>query len=194
MKKFALILSILMICSVSASAGIYNSPFGFSINVPSDWEIISGKEVEDWVDYETLKFVKKHAYTDDIKRRIRKGEVELYIPGRQIIGDTPWDAVYVTKFNKDFLSLLQECNGLSNKLSKVFGRPIEVYECGYKKMGNLQGFFEESDGPRYEQRVMAFYFLNTRNEMIGIGGACKNRTLKVFRKEHEDIIRSIRIQ
>ena len=47
MKKFVLISSILIIWSVSASAGIYDSPFGFRVNIPSDWEIISGKEVEE---------------------------------------------------------------------------------------------------------------------------------------------------
>ena len=193
MKKFVLISSILIIWSVSASAGIYDSPFGFSVNIPSDWEIISGKEMEEWVDYENLKFIKSQSLIYDIKRKIRKGEIEVYIPGRQIIGDTPWDLVCVTKFNKDFLSLvIKECNVLSNKPSKPFSGAIEVYECGYKKIGNLQGIFQEFDESGY--RKMAFYFLNSRNEMIGIGGACKNRTLKVFRKEHEDIIRSIRIQ
>jgi hypothetical protein len=88
--------------------------------------------------------------------------------------------------------VIKECNVLSNKPSKAFGGPIEVYECGYKKMGNLQGIFQEFDESGY--RKMAFYFLNSRNEMIGMAGGCKSRTLKVFRKEYEDIIGSLKIK
>lgn len=192
MKKFPLIFLILMIWS-GASAETFSSPLGFSVDIPSDWAIFSGEEVKEF-ESQMLDGLKSKVYQDEIKRRIRKGEVEYYFTGRETLSESFLDNICVSKINKDFPGLLKECNRLSGELSKISGRPMKVYECGYKKMGSLSGFLNDFDGVVYGTRTIVFYFLNSRNEMIAISGSCKIRTLILFKKEYENIIRSIRIR
>ncbi len=195
MKKFIFILLLLFFWPVAASPKIYNSPFGFSVNLSSHWLIVSREELKNRQDIikRFSNIVKDKRYRAAALKPILRGEIECYY-NLKTSHEYFYDIIAVEKKHKDLPGLLKECDGLSAALSKAFGRPIEVFECGYKKMGNLSGFFVDFEGFNQGCRSFTFYFLNLRNEVIMIGGTCKNETLDVFRKEYEDIITSLKVR
>lgn len=195
MKIFIFILLIFMFWPVPASPEIYNSPFGFSVNLSSHWLIVSREELKTEQDIVRLlsSLTKDKKLIEAISKQFLRGEVECYY-NLKTSDEYFWDNIAVRKSLKNFSGLLKECEDLPAKLSKVFGRPIEIFECRNKKMGNLSGFFVDSEGPVQRSRSFTFYFLNSRNEVIAIGGTCKNQSLKVFRKEFEYIITSLKLR
>lgn len=193
MKKFIFIFLILMFSPVAGSAEVYNSPFGFSVNLSSHWLIVSREELKTQQDIirSLSNLTKDKRLIEATSKQILRGEVECYY-NLKTSDEYFLDNIAVRKSLKNFSGLFKECEGLSAKLSKAFGRPIEVFECGYKKMGNLSGFFVDIEGVIQGSRHFTFYFLNSRNEVIAISGTCKNQSLKVFRKEFEYIITSLK--
>jgi hypothetical protein len=165
-----------MTWSISASAETYNSPFGFSVDLPPNWD---------------------HFFNNE-------GEIEYYYPVREAhrstdiaLGTFLPDEIHVVKIHtKDFSDTLEGCSESTILgLSKYLPKPMKVYACGYRKMGSLYGVFREHEGLLGEGvRAMDFSFFISRNEIIRIIGTCKNGTLKVFRKEYEGFINSLKIR
>ena len=83
MKKIIVALTILIIWASSVSAEIYNSPFGFSIDIPSHWLIMSKQEIMDNPDlfnFETEEFKNTNKdLLNNIKNTVSSGQVELYL-------------------------------------------------------------------------------------------------------------------
>jgi hypothetical protein len=82
MKKGLVVLFILAIWTASPAAETYDSPFGFSINLPSHWLVVSSQELKqnpDLFDFNSRIFGNwDKTQQEKLKKFILGGQVEYY--------------------------------------------------------------------------------------------------------------------
>ena len=141
MKKIIFSLLILMMWALPLSAATYNSPFGFSIDVPSHWLIISSKEIEDNLDLFTFEHEMFKDCNKDVLRQMKNmvvsGDVEIYL-NKQTSNSVNNDNINVIKTIERLPQTVSEqnqfCAKTSQDLSEVYGKLIKVYECEFRKV------------------------------------------------------------
>ena len=82
MKKIIFSLLILIMWALPLSAEMYNSPFGFSIDIPSHWLIMSSKEIKDNPDLFDFKKEQFNNFDKEslnlVKNKVASGQTEVY--------------------------------------------------------------------------------------------------------------------
>jgi hypothetical protein len=201
MKKLTLILLILISWSSSALAETYSSPFGFSINIPSHWLILSAQELKnnpDLFDFNNPIFKNTdRSMLEQMKNMITSGKIEMYF--NQKTSDSSFnDNINVFKqigaIPQTVSESKQICNSLPGYLSKTFGKSLKVYGCGLTKISDVNASYTEFDGVADGTRTISYQIQRSQNITITITATCKNKSLGIFRKEFKDILDSIKFQ
>lgn len=201
MKKFVLIFSILIIWSTQAFGEQYTSPFGFSMNIPSHWLIVSAEEIKKNPDLfnfnkEVFKNVNP-SMLEQIKEMAVSGKVELFF--NQKTADSSFnDNINVFKRTGKLPQSASEankaCEGLPGQLASAYGKPTKVFSCGPKKVSGLNAFSVEFDGVVDGTRSMSYEIQQSANNIIVLTATCKNKTLTIVKKEFEDMVTSIKMK
>jgi len=145
------ILTLLIFVSL-ASGETHHSSFGFSIDIPSHWLIMSGEEIKknpDLFNFDTGAF--KNAdknFLQQIKNQVAQGKAELYF-NKKTSDSYFLDNINVSKgfgrIPQNNSEMKKECDNLPSEFAKLFGKPIKFYSCELKKISGLNVFFIEYD-------------------------------------------------
>ena len=201
MKKIIFSILILVSWSASLSAETYHSSFGFTINIPSHWLILSKQEVKDNPDLfdfekESFKNTDK-AMLNQIKNMVLSGKVEVYY--NQNTSDIYiMDNINVLKQIGQLPHTISEskeaCRSLPGEFSRAFGKHINFYDCGLRTVSGLNAFYSEFDGIVDGTRSIQYQIQKSPSVIIILTATCKNQNLKVIKKEYEDIVSSFKIE
>jgi hypothetical protein len=201
MKKLLLILLILAIWSSSTLAETHHCPFGFSINIPSHWLIMSAEEVKnnpDLFDFKNEIFKNTNkSMLEQLKNMVVSGKVEIYY--NQKTADNYFaDNMNVFKRLGRLPQSTSEakalCESLPDQFSSMYGKPTKVYSCGSRKVSGFDAFYVDFDGVADGTRSMTYEIQKSQNVIISLTATCKNRTLPIIKKESEEILASIQMK
>jgi hypothetical protein len=184
-----------------ASGETYQSSFGFSINIPLHWLIMSGEEIKknpDLFDFDTgvFKNVNK-TLLQQIKNQVVQGKAEVYFNKRT--SDNYFsDSINVSKgigrMPQNNSEMKKICDNLPSEFSKLFGKPVKVYSCELRKISGLNASYIEYDGIVENTRGIAYMIQFTQNVTITFTLTCKNKIVDVMRKEFDDMMASVKIK
>lgn len=165
----------------------YNSPFGFSIQLPSQWLILSKKEIknnpdlfESLFEAEIFKNFNK-PLRERIKSMLVSGNTEYYFNQKEYpdnalinvlkqIGRIPQTASEANNFCKD----------IPRMSLKFFGKSIAVYKCDLRKIAGLNAFYLEQDGLEDGTRQMLYQIQKSSSVTINLTATCNNQSLKTL--------------
>ena len=184
-----------------ASAKEYESFYGFSINVPEHWLVLTRSELKensDLFDFENTDFgnIDKNLLKQVIDK-IQSGNTELYL--NQNTSDLTFSdniniIKQVGKIPKGNKNLKKQCNELNTQLSKYFGRPINLYQCEIKTINNMKTLITEFDGAMSGTRSIQYQFQKSPSILIIITATSKNKTTDIIRQEFKEMINTIKFR
>jgi hypothetical protein len=194
------ILTLLIFVSL-ASGETYQSSFGFSINIPPHWLIMSGEELKknpDLFDFDIGAF--KNAdknFLQQIKNQVVQGKAELYF-NKKTSDNYFSDNINVSKgfgrIPQNNSEMNKVCDNLPSEFAKILGKPIKFYSCELRKISGLNASYIEYDGVVENTRGIAYMIQFTQNVTITFTLTCKSKIVNVMRKEFDDIMASVKIK
>ena len=197
MKKMIFSVLILISWSTSLSAGIYHSPFGFTINISRYWFIMSRQVLKDNphlfdVENEVFKNTDR-ALLNEVKNAVLSEEVEFYYH-ICTFGDNINVRKGTSRLPQTVFESKERCRRFPSELSRMFGKHIKVYDCGLRKVSGLNAFYLEADGIIDGTRSMMYHIQMSPDAIIIFAATCENQNLRIIKKEFEDIVSSIKIE
>ena len=197
MKKLIFAIIIILTWIPSSSAETYFSPFGFSINIPSQWQIVSKEEMKKnsyLLDFESevYKNVDK-TLMEKIKENVPSGEMEYYF--NKNTSDTSFNICVI----EEPLALPKNsskeriCKELPAALSQNFGKPITVYECEFKKVADSDSLYLVFNGLKDGTIYIQYHIPKSPSICITMGTTCEKENYAIVRKEFDEIISSFKI-
>ena len=184
-----------------ASGETYQSFFGFSINIPPHWLIMSGEEIKknpDLFDFDQGAF--KNAdknFLQQIKNHVVQGKAELYF-NKKTSDNYFLDNINVYKeirrIPQNNSEMKKECDNLPSEFAKIFGKPVKIYSCELRKISGLNAIYIEYDGLMENTRGIAYTIQFTQNVVIAFTLTCKNKIVNLIREEFDNIIASVKIK
>ena len=204
MRRYILALVIFLVSITTGYGKEYQSSFGFSVDIPEHWLVLTTQELKDnpdLFDLDKLDEKKFGKVNRDLLKsvigRIQSGAVEIYF--NQETSDIHFsDNINVVKIigkiPENDNQLREVCDSLPEQLSSVFGRRIKAYQCKLKSVNNLDSLFLEFDGMVKGTRSIQYQIQKSSNVQIIVTVTCRNATLERVKKEFEDIVQSIRFK
>lgn len=198
MKKIIFALIIVVMWAPSILAEVYNSPFGFSIDLPSHWLILSKQELQDNPDLlnferEEFKSTNKD-FLNNIKNMIVSGQVEVYLNKKASnfsFNENINVVQTIERLPQTVSELDQFCANIPQLMSENYGKSIKVYECELKKVAGLNSLYFIVDGILDETKNIMYQFQKSPSVAITITATCRNETLEIFKKEFDEIIATL---
>ena len=198
MIKTLLVPIILFLSVCIADAKEYNSSFGFNVDVPEHWLVLTPDEIKtnpDLFDLENRDFGKiDKDILKQMKTKILNGRVEMYF-NQDTSGIEFTDNVNVMKsvgrLPSKGIAVQSQCSNLGAQLSNYFGRQINLYQCKLTVVDNLPALYSEFDGAVEGTRSLQYQVQRSPSVLLIITATCKLKTLDIIRNEFTDIIRSI---
>jgi len=201
MKKMIFSILILVSWSASLSAETYYSSFGFTINMPTHWLIVSKQELKDnpdLFDFENEFFKNTDkAMLNQIKNMVLSGKVEVYYnqnTSNIYFSDNINVYKQIGRLPETVSESKEACRSLPSEFSRAFGKHIKVYDCGLRKVSGLNAFYAEFDGVVDGTRSIQYQIQKSPSVIIMLTATCKNQSLRIIKKEYEDIVFSIKIE
>lgn len=201
MKKILLAFLFLLIWVLPSSAETYNSPFGFSIDIPSHWLIMSKQEIKDNPDlfnFEAKEFKKVNkAMFEQVKKQVLSGNIEFYFnqnTSDYVFSDNINVYKRVGRLPRTVAEMDKICKQLPNQLSKLFGKPVTVYECGFRKVAGTNAYYADFDGVGNGTRSIQYQVPKSSSVTIVLTATFKNQSLGIIRKEFEDMMASFKLK
>ena len=197
MKKIIVALIILIIWASPLSAEIYNSPFGFSIDIPSHWLIISKDKIKDnpdLVDFDQEEFKNFNKdILNHIKNLVTSGNTEIYLntkTSNYFFNDNINIIKTFERVPQTVSELNQFCAKIPQDLSEAYGKPIKAYKCEFKKVAGFNGVYLSADGVLDGTKSIAYQLQKSPNVAMTITATCRNDTFEIIRKEFDEIMAS----
>ena len=201
MKKILFTLLIFLALSNITFAKEYQSSYGFSIDVPEYWLVLTPNELKnnpDLFDFENADFGGlDKTLLKQVINKIKTGNIEVYFNQNtsdiefsdniniiKQIGRIPVSRNETSKF----------CNDFEGQLSQYFGRKINLYQCKTVTINNNHFFISEFDGAMQGTKSIQYQFNKSPNVLIIITLTSKNKTIDLMRNEFDDMINSIKFK
>lgn len=195
MKKTIFFVLILVGWSTSLSARIYHSPFGFSIEIPNHWFVLSKqvlKDNPDLIGFAGSKNIDK-VVLNQAKNMVLSGEFEFYANL-----NSPDVSINVCTQTGRLPQTVSEskaaCRRLLISFIYYFDKNVKLYACELRKVAGLKAFCVETDGVVDGTRSVRYSLQMSSNEMIVFTATCENQNLKIMKREFEEIVSSIKIE
>jgi hypothetical protein len=147
------------------SAEIYNSKFGFSIDISSHW-LNTSKEKEQ---IET--FVNTKTSTSSFKDNI------VVLKSTDRLPQTGSE-------------LKQYCAKTTQNLSEAHGKPFKAYKCEFRKVSGFNRVYLIIDGVKNETKTIMYLLQQSPSDGIAIAATCRNETCETITKEFDEIMAS----
>jgi hypothetical protein len=203
MKKVIFVILLNAMWLATAYAGMYESQFGFSIDLPSHWNIVNMKSLK----ANPERYYSAHngrsknideSLSEKNKKEILEGKVEIY-ENLLTNFDNFTDNIYVQMDHGDVkpLKAMEKaiCNVkmLKAAFSKSFGRNVNVYACKVVKVSSYDAIYMDFDGAYRGTRSLQFQIWKPSNDIIIMTLTTKNKTLKKLRDDFTAIVYSLNV-
>jgi hypothetical protein len=201
MKRIFLALIILVVWVSLSSAETYKSSFGFSIEIPSDWLIMSKQEIisnPNLFNFESSEFKNfDKDLLNKMKNMVAAGQVEIYFnkeTSNSLFSDNINVIETIENLPQTISKLHQYCTELPQGLSKYFGKTVNVYKCEFRKIAEIDCLYLVFDGAVDGTRSMQYQIQKSPSLDIIITATCKNETFEIINKEFDEIMGSLKFQ
>ena len=201
MRRYILVILIIFLFITPGYGKEYQSSFGFTVDIPEHWLVLTRQELKDnpdLFDLDKMEFgkVDKNLLKNVISK-IQSGGVEIYFNQETPnihFNDNINVVKTIGKIPQNDNQLRKVCELLPEQLSSAFGRKIKVYQCKLKNVNRLDCLFLEFDGMVEGTRSIQYQIRKSISVQIIITATCKNTTLKTVRNEFENIVHSIKFK
>jgi hypothetical protein len=206
MRRWLAIAALLMMSTTAAaadaSAGEYESGFGFGISVPDVWFVLTHSEVAKSAEIflgdtgpsglGLIPLEMRRAIHD----RVQAGELEIFyrregVPGAFI------DNVNVLMQPADLPStpgqISKICEILPTEFSHVFGRPIAMDVCEIRERVSRRSLYLEFDGAIPGTTTLQYQIQHSRSATLILTATTATEHLPRMMGEFEEMIASIRL-
>ena len=201
MKRYIAVILLMFAFTSSVYGEEYESSFGFIVNIPEHWLVLTRQELKDNPDL--LEFDAKEFGNLDkdllkgVRSQIESGKIECYL--NQATADVSFmDNINVMKaigtIPENDNQLQEACDSIPKLLSSAFGRRIKVFQCKLKNVNGLDCLFLTYEGAVEGTTSLQYVIQKSRSVQIIMTATCKNATLKTIRDEFENIMYSIRLK
>jgi len=201
MRRYTLIVLVISILITPVYGKEYQSSFGFTVDIPEHWLVLTRQELKDnpdLFDLDNKQFgnVDKNLLKKVVEE-IKLGRVEFYFNlETSDIGFS--DNINVGKgvgrVPENNNQLRKVCDMLPEQLSSYFGRRVRVYQCRLKDVNGLGSVFLEFDGMLEGTTSIQYQIQKSPGVQLVITATCKNTSLETIRNEFEIIIYSIKMK
>jgi hypothetical protein len=159
----------------TAIAAVYQSDFGFRLDLPSGWTIVSKKGVKEKPEFvaavfeaaekdRTLADMPEHLYTR-LKEIIAGGEVEYYYKT-----DSPSFSISVFQqpgtLPQNSEAVQETCQALPEDLSKLSKNPVRVYECRSTTMRNGPALYIVADAYEKGEKYVEYLIQKGPDQLL----------------------------
>ncbi len=193
-----------LLWGMTATAAVYESDFGFRIDLPSGWTIVSKKGVKEKPEFVTAVFEaaeKERTLADlpqdlyaALKEKIAGGDVEYY---------------YRTEGPSFSISVFQEpgtipqsskevqdtCQALPEELSKLSTKPVKVYECRLTALGNAPALYMVADAYEQGERYVEYLIQKAPNQvLLFTATSTKRQDFTKLKREFDEIMKSFQVR
>ena len=181
-------LFVVLVLPVICFAGVYFSPFGFSVKIPPGWEVINSKKLLEDPDYkkgvskiiEHFDFVSKEQ-REEILRLLKEGKVEYWrreSGGNVNVGRTSGRGIFKRSQFSDF-----------RKAAKQTYPDAVIHDLDLKKIGGFDAMYWEWSGLVYGIRTLTLNVQVHSNEYLQFTLTGEdNSSFKDLRREFWDIM------
>ena len=183
-------------CSDDASQD--QTSFGYSIDVPDNWIVLSQKEIREnpeLFDGLTLDGVSPELM-EGFKKRIERGVVEMYFRQNDAISSF-CDNINVIKQIQTLPTSPEEIQKLRStlpgELEKLCGRRLEIYECKLTRVAGRNALFLDFEGVVSPTRSLQYQIEKSGSVSLIFTATCNLATFDEVRAEFESMINSIEI-
>jgi len=191
MKTGILTIFLIVIGITTAHAGAYESPFGFTIDLPARWNIVNQERLKNALAPGKLKKIDQELLDQNIQA-IREGKAEIYYDSQHdfifVQGDRggmkPYKAIEKQLCNTD---LLQKA------FSKSFGRPVRVYACHVIRVSRYDAVYTDFDGAKPGTRSLQYQIWKPSNDTIILTLTAETKNLKKLRDEFTALVYSLEV-
>ena len=200
MRKYTSAVLLIFIAITPVFGKEYQSSFGFTVDIPEYWLVLTSKELKenpDLFDFSEKKFANiDKNLLKDIDSKVKSGQVEYFF--NQKTSDSSFsDNINVMKLvgriPQNSTQLHEVCNSAPKQISSYFGREIKVYQCKLVDINNLKSLLLEFDGAVEGTRSIQYHIEKSPSVQILITATCKNSVLDTIRKEFNRIVLSIKM-
>lgn len=201
MKNLLLAILILPLWSSPVLAERYLSTFGFSVDIPAHWTVMTRKELQanpDMFAFDNAAFANTdRGLLKQMESMVRAGRIELYFNQQT---STPGfnDNINVYRqqgrIPRNDAELQQSCRALPAELKRGFGKSIAVHDCKITNVAGLRAFYVDFDGVVNDTRSIQYQIEKSPLEVVIFTVTTQNSTLSTNRREFDDIVGSIRLE
>lgn len=166
----------------------YESNYGFNINVPEHWLVLTPTELKenpDLFDFENTDFgnIDKNLLKQIIYK-IKTGNIEIYF--NQNTSDLTFSnniniLKQIGKMPTEAADVKKQCTELGTQLSQYFGRKINLYQCKTTTINNKTFFMSEFDCAMSGTRSIQYQFQKSPSVFIIITSTSKDKTADTIR-------------
>jgi hypothetical protein len=207
MRRWLAIAVLLMLstmgAAVGATAGEYESGFGFGISVPNVWLVLTRSEVARSTEnllgdggpsgLGLIPLEMRRAIYD----RIQAGEFEIFYR-REGVSGTFIDNINVLMQPADLPSTPDQiskiCQILPAEFSRVFGRPIAMDVCEMRERVSRRSLYLEFDGAIPGTTTLQYQIQRSQNATLILTATAATENLPRMMDEFEEMIASIRLR
>jgi hypothetical protein len=201
MRRMALSILLALILVSPVCAKEYRSSFGFTVDLPSHWLVLTKQEVKDNPDLfdfsrEAPPNVNKNLL-EHIRGQVESGRIEYYL--NQKTSDLEFaDNIVVTKapgeIPRSRPGASELCDGLLAQVSRLLGRKINLYACEFRKVGGLNALYADFDGVVEGTRSLQYQIQKSPGVVIRITATLRNSNVESIRTEFKEIVSSMKMR
>jgi hypothetical protein len=198
-KRHSVVAAALVLAAVPVLwGGEYHSPFGYTIELPSDWIVLSGKEIKDNPDLFKTGLKELSSADPDlirlVQQEIEAGNLEIFFYQSNDVGATaninvskgvgrlPSTGEEVAKFCKQFATLL----------SKSFNTAVSARACDRSQLPSGAAMYLESNGPRAGTVMAQFQIQKSPSVFLTVTGTFGEKIFPTMKDRFEQIVRSLK--
>jgi len=195
--KSLIFLLVTLLYSCSINAEVISSSFGFSVNIPATWTPYTLDEIKnnpDFIDMDNVEGLSAELF-NKVKPMILSGQVELFFMPDSSSGFS--DNVNVIKQpgkvpgNKGEIE--STCKSLPGQLSSMFKRPMKMYKCEVRNIGNIASFYVEFDGAIVGTRSMMYQIPKSNNVYLAVTATVKDSRSVEMGEEFDTVMKTFEL-
>ena len=187
----------------TAHAGTYESQLGFTVDLPSHWNIVDSQNLknnpEKYYSARNDKLKQRDkGLSEKIRKEILEGKVEIYENVSTKNGNFV-DTIYVQmdhggmKPIKAMEKAICDVNMLQAAFSRSFGRHVKVYACRVVRVSSYDAIYMDFDGASRGTRSLQYQIWKPSNDIIVMTLTARNKTLRKLRDEFTGIAYSLNV-
>lgn len=200
MRKLACIFGFALLVAAGAQADAHQSAFGFSVDVPSGWLVLSQQQIAENTgafNPSDPRFIGMDSgVMSQLMDKIKNGQIEVYF--HKGVGAPGFvNNVNVLRQNAkipDGSELKDTCDQLPGAFSQYFGHPTTIYQCALASVGGKHALLLEFDGALGGTRSIQYQIQSAEGETVVMTGTFTNGTVEQERTAFNHIAMSVKFK